>query len=355
VKSTKHSPTIIIGGGIAGLLAANKLQQNGQGYSLFEAKSQLGGRILADDQSDQGIDLGPTWLFTHQPKIQALMHKLRLSIFAQFVEGDALFEAPEGTVSQLAGTPTPQMYRVAGGMYRVIECLKKQLKAQCIMTSQHVSEVKRAGHKWQLKVNDQIFTSDQLILALPPRMIAAHLTPEHWADQHLQSRLSEVPTWMAAQAKFVIKYARPFWRDRGLSGQAFSRRGPMVEMHDACDDGGNNAALFGFIGVPATQRALYTKAQIIEACIAQLVNLYGEQAGDYQYCDVKDWAQDRWVCTKTDISEPAAHPHIDLKPFAQQLTALNLCLVGSEFAECEAGYLEGAIEAVEVNMESLHL
>jgi monoamine oxidase len=350
VKSTKYSPTIIIGGGIAGLLAANKLQQNGQAYNLLEAKSLLGGRILADDLSDQGLDLGPTWLFAHQPKVQSLVHKLGLSIFTQFVEGDALFEAPEGAISQLAGTPAPQMYRVVGGMYRVIECLKKRLKAQCIMTSQHVSEVKREGNKWHLKVNDQIYSSDQLILAVPPRMITAHLTPEHWADQQLQSRLSEVPTWMAAQAKFVIKYARPFWRDRGLSGQAFSRRGPMVEMHDASDDAGNNAALFGFIGVPATQRAPYTKAQIIEACIAQLVNLYGEQAGDYQSCDVKDWAQDQWVCAKTDISEPAGHPHIDLKPFTQQLNTLNLCLVGSEFAKCEAGYLEGAIEAVEANM-----
>lgn len=341
---------IIIGGGIAGLLAARKLQRSEQAYLLLEAKAQLGGRILSDTDNKLGLDSGPTWLFSHQPKVRNLMSELALQMFTQYMTGDALFEAPDGTVSQLAGTAAPQMYRVKGGMYRIIESLLSELNSQSILTSKPVSELKHVEGKWQLQVNDQSYSCEKLILAIPPRMITAHLTPQHWADNALQQCLSTVPTWMAAQAKFVIKYRRPFWRDKGLSGQGFSRRGPLVEMYDASDEQGNNAALFGFIGVPAGQRAAYTKTQIIDACLMQLMNLYGEQAGEYLHCDIKDWALDQWACAKTDITEPAAHPYIDLKPFAEQLSQINLSLVGSEFATSEAGYLEGAIEAVEANM-----
>ena len=38
---------------------------------------------------------------------------------------------------------------------------------------------------------------------------------------------------MAAQGKFIATYPRAFWREKGLSGQAFSQVGPMIEMHNA--------------------------------------------------------------------------------------------------------------------------
>ncbi len=48
--------------------------------------------------------------------------------------------------------------------------------------------------------------------------------------------------------------SRPFWREKGLSGDAMSRYGPLVEVHDATDPKTGLGALFGFVGVPATGR-----------------------------------------------------------------------------------------------------
>ncbi|MEM1154111.1 MAG: hypothetical protein AAGI44_08210 [Pseudomonadota bacterium] len=45
--------------------------------------------------------------------------------------------------------------------------------------------------------------------------------------------LGGVPTWMAGQAKVVAVYESPFWRDSGFSGDAMSRKGPLIEIHDA--------------------------------------------------------------------------------------------------------------------------
>ncbi|KFA90172.1 hypothetical protein Q664_29805 [Archangium violaceum Cb vi76] len=51
-------------------------------------------------------------------------------------------------------------------------------------------------------------------------------------------------TWMAPHAKYVAVFDEPFWRRLGLSGEARSRVGPLAEVHDASDCGGE-AALFG--------------------------------------------------------------------------------------------------------------
>lgn len=173
-----------------------------------------------------------------------------------------------------------------------------------------------------------------------------YLTPHLWASEALCQQLAKVPTWMAAQAKFVVQYDRPFWREQGLSGQAMSRTGPMVELHDACD-GRSSSALFGFIGVPATTRAQYSAEQLEQACLTQLVALYGEQAKRVSHYVLEDWAKNQWLSAPSDIIEPAEHPYLDLTAFAAQLDALALKLVASEVAIEDAGYLEGAIDAVE--------
>lgn len=91
-------------------------------------------------------------------------------------------------------------------------------------------------------------------------MIGQHLTPHLWADNVLTQRLTSVPTSMAGQAKFVATFEHAFWRDKNLSGQCFSRVGPLVEIHDASASDHAYPALFGFIGVPYLQRSQVTRA-----------------------------------------------------------------------------------------------
>ena len=85
-----------------------------------------------------------------------------------------------------------------------------------------------------------------------------------------------MPTWMAGNAKFVAIYEHAFWRDAGLSGEGRSRVGPLVEIHDACDEHGL-AALTAFIGTPPQAR-LGALDHLRDAAIAQLVRLFGDAA-----------------------------------------------------------------------------
>ncbi|WP_054114209.1 flavin monoamine oxidase family protein [Marinagarivorans algicola] len=366
-----QASNIIIGGGLAGLLTAWHLEKKGLPYLLLEAKRQLGGRVLGakSDTSAHYHDLGPTWVFPHQQGIQRLLDELDLPYDEQYTQGDALFQKPgtQGT-TRTAGAGVMSMYRVRGGMTRLIDALYSRLNRQNIKTSHPVTHITRGDGCWVVTAqNDDerlTFEAHNLILALPPRMITQHLTPKHWASSGLINDLDQVPTWMAAQAKFVSTYASPFWRENGLSGQAFSQQGPMQEMHDACGFGVcavadnvdvdvGTSALFGFVGVPASHRAQFTEAHIKQACLAQIEQLYGVQAAPATAVFYKDWAADKYVAAKRDISESPAHPHFALSRHQQELAQKNLYLVGSEFADTDAGYLEGAVCAVNALIDSV--
>ena len=102
-----HKPVVIIGGGLAGLYAAYSLKKRDIPFLLLEAKASLGGRIashfLADNNSI-GHDLGPTWIFPHQPNIQQLVAVLNIPVFEQYTQGDVLYQASQtAPAHQIAG------------------------------------------------------------------------------------------------------------------------------------------------------------------------------------------------------------------------------------------------------------
>ncbi len=118
--------------------------------------------------------------------------------------------------------------------------------------------------------------------------------------------------------------------------------GPMVEIHDATTATGQ-AALFGFIGIGAAQRAQIGQAELTEACLAQLTRLFGLAAARPQATLYKDWAADALTATEHDL-EASGHPAA-LQVWMEEPWADRLSMAGSEASAREAGYLSGAVEA----------
>lgn len=407
----EQTKVIIIGGGLAGLYTATRLEALHIPYVLLEAKSQLGGRIscvpAADVDRELGVlavqiavqcanshDMGPTWIFPHQQKIKALAAELEVKLFEQYTAGDVLYQAPNSTKPrQITGAGAMQLFRVDGGMSQLTQKLhasidskrskdkRDQANAQGKIKLEHcVSNIEKdeenglwtvsghvAGNKQALKDSNLEHTSlgiqasenlsqvlhrfdynaEHLVLALPPRIIQRDLASNVWGSPLLNQRLGTVQTWMGAQAKFVATYPQPFWRDKGLSGQAFSQVGPMIEMHDASASENNSFGIFGFIGIPAKQRNQLSECQLKQACLDQLAFFYGEDAYSATDCYLKDWAVDPFCATERDINEPSKHPDFNHRGLDDELKTLGLHLAGSEFAEQDAGYLEGAIHAAD--------
>jgi monoamine oxidase len=354
--------TIVIGGGISGLFAALRLQDLKIPYLLLEAKPYFGGRIAGypvGTGSDACIDLGPTWFWPHQKLMGQLLARLQVEWFEQYSKGDTLvqrrpYEAPL-RMQNNAGAMTS--CRVAGGVKKLVNVLAGQLEQTKIKIEHPVTAIRKSGKKWQVTTVyrgvEQNFSANRLILAVPPRLIVKYLTPETYMSEGLVKALQAEQTWMAGQAKFIAVYKEPFWRKKGLAGQAFSHVGPMVEIHDASSSTGSGFALFGFIGLSSEFRAQHSKQQLTAQCMDQLGTIFGPEALQAEATNLKDWAQDIWVATEMDALEPPRHCSFDMEQHEKELEELNVHLVASEFAQFEAGYLEGALLAVETAIKTI--
>jgi monoamine oxidase len=183
----------------------------------------------------------------------------------------------------------------------------------------------------------------KVIAAVPPRLLEATVafTPEQ--DARTARRWRETPTWMAPHAKFVAVYDQPFWRAAGLSGTAQSMVGPMPEIHDATTASGR-AALFGFLGVGADQRAALGEAALTRACLDQLARTFGPDARLPRATLFKDWAADPLTATAAD-RVAGGHPAPDDAPWVSGPWQARLALAGSETSPSEPGYLAGAVTA----------
>ena len=345
--------TLIIGGGLSGLALAQALEAQGRDYLLLEARARFGGRIKTEHLAGGAFDLGPAWFWPGQPRIAAMIDQLSLQKFDQFAAGELSFENEHGHVQRGQGMSSMEgSWRLVGGLSRLIDALADRVPEQRRRLSAPVAGLclTDTGINATLSNGDTL-RADQVVIALPPRVAANIEFSPALPDATLHA-MQGITTWMAGQAKAVAVYDEPFWRDAGLSGDAMSRIGPMVEIHDASPAQGGPYALFGFIGVPPQAR---TDAAVLrEHLLAQLVRLFCPKAAAPKQLYLKDWAVDPYTATQADQAPLYAHPTYGLPPAMTQLWHNKLHFAGTEVAPQFGGYLEGALEAAENALDTLN-
>jgi monoamine oxidase len=349
----------IIGGGLSGLYAAYLLEQKGfSDYILLEASDRLGGRIQSVSvETEPGVnqfDLGPTWFWPAlQPELDGLINKLGLACFAQYEDGNMLIERSADQLPiRTQGYPSsPPSMRLKGGMGSLIRALQSNLHPDRLLLSAQVHRI--MNHADQLEIHYQHDTErsiskplfvDHIFLALPPRIATQQIEFIPALPDVLVKKWRETATWMAPHAKYLALFNNPFWRKDGLSGSARSMLGPMVEIHDASMPGGQ-AALFGFIGIPATIRKGIDRDLLLHHCRKQMTRLFGPNASAPVAEYLKDWANEPLTSTMLDVNGPAEHsiaPDITAAdgPWKGRITG-----IGSEWSRQFPGYLAGAVDA----------
>lgn len=238
--------------------------------------------------------------------------------------------------------------RLAGGTGTLIRALMRDLPQDRLRFGVRVASMRMTSKGIELSIQRDAGTPEtvragQVIAALPPRVLAATVQFDPAPDPQTLSRWRGTPTWMAPHAKVFAIYDRPFWRDMGFSGTAQSMVGPLAEIHDATTASGR-AALFGFVGIGAQQRATAGEAALVTACVQQFARIFGPQASHPRATLYKDWADDPLTATSDDWLS-ADHPHGSDDDWVSEPWRDRLTLAGSETSPREAGYLAGAVEA----------
>jgi monoamine oxidase len=330
----------IIGGGLAGLALAKRLDRSGIDFQLFEARSRFGGRIAALQTMASAVDLGPSWFWPGQPRMAAILKDMGLAAFGQFAKGDQFFEDETGQLHRGKGFASMEgSLRIAGGVVQLINALVAILPSDRLHCNAPVAAIDETNGI--CLVNGQTCAAQHVVLALPPRVAVGLTVSPPWTPD--QKRIMEgIPTWMAGHAKFVAVYAAPFWRDAGLSGDATSRLGPLAEIHDASGLDGAPAALFGFVGVPPQHRKGHS-AQIKMAALDQLARLFGPQAMTPVETALQDWAFAPETATQQDLVPLTTHPEYGLPLALSGLHGGRLHFASTETAPQMGGYMEGAL------------
>jgi monoamine oxidase len=348
---------VIIGGGLAGLLAAYRLEQAGQDYLLLEARERFGGRLhtvsapnIGSAQRRDAFDLGATWYWpAMQQELDSLVRELGLQTFVQTEQGDLVVEGQPGRVRRMQGfASAPASMRLTGGMSALIEALRSRLPAERLLLEHSARGVALSDGRVTIESQDPTGVPlqhefDRVLIAMPPRLAQATVRFEPPLPDAVASQWAETATWMAPHAKYLAVYQKAFWRERGLSGGARSQSGPLVEVHDASSTQGA-AALFGFIGLPVAYRRKVPEQSLREMCRAQLVRLFGDEAAVPVQDWIQDWSQEPFTATAADVHPDRQHG----EPAAQVGDGAwdgRLVGIASEWSRSFPGYVAGAVEA----------
>jgi monoamine oxidase len=177
-----------------------------------------------------------------------------------------------------------------------------------------------------------------VVVAIPPS-IAATIEGVPKERAALGAKLP-----MGSVIKCIASYDRPFWRDAGYSGEAFSTTGTVRATFDDCNAAGDHAALVAFIvGEPAKRIRDVPDDQRKTLVLAELAQLHGERARTpVAYAD-KDWQRDDHAggCY-VGLAAPGV---LSSAGCGLRTSFGRMYFAGTETAVHHVGYLEGAIES----------
>lgn len=355
-----NNQVVIVGAGLSGLRAASLLHEYGIPCRVLEARDRIGGRVLSTsdlDRHDLGkYDLGPTWFWPqYESRIAKLVNELNLETFIQYANGAMLLERSHNESPErymLPANANPSSFRLSGGMQSLIEALADTIPPETIelgtrVTALGLDEGGAVTVEAELADGERKrISASAVILALPPRIVARHMEFSPPLPPELITDLVNKPTWMAGQAKAVVIYDRPFWRELGLSGFASSRVGPLQEIHDASPDTGSSGALFGFFGIPAKVRHELGQKELKKMVIGQLVRMFGPASHQISAFLYKDWSEDNETAVEEDFN-----PLLDYPAYGQPKVAgewkKKVFFAGTETNSQFGGHLEGAFRSAE--------
>jgi monoamine oxidase len=335
---------IVVGAGVSGLTAAALTSRGGLDVLVLEGRSRVGGRLLSEPRQGGWLDLGATWFWSGEDRVEMMLRQLQLSSFDQWISGDACYETDTGCL-RLRGNPVDGPARRYGeGAAGLPQALAAQLPAGTVRLADPVASITSTDAGLVVSTaTGGGFRARLVVLALPPALAVASV---RISDDLLPARTRRVaqatPVWMGTIAKLVFCYDEPFWRRAGLAGSAVSTRGPLSEIHDMSGPRGTPAALFGFAPTEPTGDDDPPTA-LVDNALTQLARIFGPVAAAPREVLLADWSRDpltsppgvHSLTTTALFGHPVYHP----TPTDRLLWA------STETSRHSPGHVEGALAA----------
>jgi monoamine oxidase len=276
------------------------------------------------------LDLGIEAVWSAQPRDVSLLHVL------WYTHGADTFD---NLINTEGGA---QDSRFVGGASAVSRRVARRLGKRVVLRSP-VRRIVRKGRKVRVESDRVTVIADRVIVALPPAMAAK--IDHRPGLPPLRAQLEQrVP--MGTVIKCQARYATPFWREDGLTGQATSLEGPVKITFDNSPRGGSPGVMMGFLeGTEGRVWGERPAAARRRAVLESFARYFGERMLNPEFYVEKSWAADEWAggCYTgftppgvlldygTALSEPIERIH----------------WAGTETATRWPGYIDGAVQSGE--------
>ena len=242
----------------------------------------------------------------------------------------------------VAVTGGAQERRCVGGTQQLSEKMAEALDDRVILNAP-VHTIAQDERSVRFEAADVTVTAERAIIALPPTL-AGRLRYRPALPGYRDQFTQRVP--MGTVIKVQCLYETPFWREKGLTGQATSDTGAVRITFDNTPPDGSPGILLGFIEGEegrrwGRQRPEERRAEVLD-CLARY---FGEQARVLKEYVELSWAEEEYSrgCYAGFL------PPGVLTSYGEALRASigRLHWAGTETATEWNGYMDGALQAGE--------
>jgi monoamine oxidase len=235
-----------------------------------------------------------------------------------------------------------QQDRFVGGSQLISTRLAEGL-GDSVVLERPVRRIAQDGSGVTVESNGLTARAQRVILAVPP-VLAGRISFSPSLGGQRDQLLQRM--WHGALTKCAAVYPEPFWRDRGLTGQAVSDYGPIGTTFDNSPPDGSPGVMLGFIaGAEAIRHARRPESERRKVVLECFVKLFGEDAAHPGIYLERAWAEEEWsrggpVCSPS----PGA-----LSAYGSALArpAGRVHWAGAETSDVWRGYMDGAVRSGE--------
>jgi monoamine oxidase len=184
-----------------------------------------------------------------------------------------------------------QQDRVVGGSQRIALRMAEEL-GDAVVLDAPVRAITHGDDDVVVRSDAATWRARRAIVAIPPTLAGriAYEPALPAVRDGLCQRMAQ-----GSVVKCMAIYDRPFWRERGLSGQLASTRGPVSAGFDNSPPDGSPGVLLAFLeGKAARDGVAMGNAARREAVLAALARAFGPEAARPEHYVDKAWAEDEW-------------------------------------------------------------